>query len=1233
MSTQSVLLRTLATCVIIPAQILPAQTASPWRYWKNVDGLKESHVFGLTAGPAGSIIVKYGTSPYLSVLDGYRISDISSPELYGRVLTAPGDPSALLENDLWSFDAKGIVTHGAAGWKTFPDDDISTFAQSSKMLQIPPFMYSIFRAPDHNYLMDVVPAGNGTGLVMLPDRLVEWNRTTGTKRVIRKAADTSLSRFNEIRSARDGGFWIAGATGLARLKKDHEVFTWNEYRAPAQMTDLLSPIEGKDGEVLLSVRRPDGKRALVRFSGTAWTEIFVGTTEALQGWRDSGGEIWVQNDAEVLRLKEGRQARAERIDAITGLVAAVVSQSDGGFWLGTTEGVVRYSPPLWRTPEDAVWAYSSVNAITADNQGRIWFLSGQYLVVNDHEKWRRYPLPSGESEPLTKNRILVLTNGELALRADPLAELIIFNPRTGTFRKIRNPEGKAIGDIAKRIGGSIWVQVFEKDGVHWRLEIFDGKRWLNEDRLPMIDRPNLQVILEANNRDIWLGFGASSSSESLGRIRDEHFQTFGSTQGFHDTGVFSAVETSAGRVVFGGTASLTEYDGASFRRLKDVDLAESVRVTHDGLIWVASGSGIHRYHPGQWVTNTMEDGLPADAVHDICIDSQGRIWAGTSRGISLFHPGADPDPPVTTLVDNQNLRKTPPGGDVRLTFSGVDKWKFTSPDRLTFSWRMDGTRWSDFEPARVASFNALHAGEHRFEVRAMDRNGNVDPSVAQYEFSVLLPWYLQKYFLILAGFAVFVISALLRVAWQHHRKVKFQSRHDSLTGLANRAVFEANCQEAIADARAAKTRLALILLDLDHFKRINDTMGHLTGDRFLQEVSARLKKAIRKRDTLARVGGDEFAILMPEIAGREEAESMAIALLDQLRRPYCIDSFELTSSASIGVSLFPDHGEDAATLQRLSDMAMYQCKAQNKDEFAVFDPNVNTLNFASAQMAGIIREALENGYFQVHYQPVRVADGELFAFEALIRMEHPRYGQVPPKDFIAIAEDTGLIVRVGEWVLREACRQMAHWRAQGLRHLRVSVNVSAVQLVKPNFIETVRSALSDTALDPRALSLEITESAMMRNFAESRSQIEQLRSLGVSIAIDDFGTGYSSLSSLHLLPVDYIKIDRSFIQRLGEGEEGLAIVQPIIQMVHRFGFEVVAEGVELPEQLASLKSIGCDLLQGFLLGRPLSAANTQNLLGLPNDASLLAMATHLTASPLASETTTTNKSISWNFVS
>jgi diguanylate cyclase (GGDEF)-like protein len=1191
------------------ASVATARAASDWRFWNKSDGFAESVVFGLTSDGTGRLLVKYGAVPRITVLDGYQVSHVPSPYVYGRLFNSP-------DKSLWSWDAEGIVIRDNSGWHKRPDPEIAGFAKTGPMLRIPWFMQSYYRLPGDR--MDFAPAGNDSGVILFPDRLVEWSRNTGRKRVIRTAAGTRLLRFRDIQTSGQSAsgrgtsinaLWITGETGIGRLTRVRDGFDWIDFPAPGHMTDLVNPIEGAGGEVFVSALRPDGKHAVMRFASGIWKEIYVGGTDTLQGWRGPENEIWIQNGRKIVELDGSGPGDLGGGLPITGLTTGVVTGPDQNFWLGTTEGVARYSPALWRTPRGLEWADAAVSAITGDKLGRIWFLNGPYLVLDDHERWQRFRLPSGARTTMLIDYMAVLENGDLALRGDSLADIAVFHPGSGTgsgsgaatFRIVAHPGGKRIGFLGQRGDGTALVQVFQSDNSKWRFEAFDGTRFLPLNQPEMTSLNDLRTVLEARNGDFWLG-----AADSLGQIHNGKLREFDAKDGITEKGVLSAIESPDGRIILAGRESITEYNGKVFRLLRSIDAAESVSFSPDGLLWAGSGSGIHRYVPGQpgqsgqqghWITNTSDDGLPATAVRKVYADSQGRIWAGTSHGVALFYPEADPDPPVTNIIDDQNLRETPPGGEVRLAFSGADKWKFTAAERLTFSWRLDDSAWSEFSSSHFASFKGLHSGAHRFAVKAMDRNGNIDPSPANYQFSVLLPWYRQTDFLILASIALFVIVGLSRMAWRHHRRLQYQSTHDPLTTLANRHAFEQSFHQALAEARATGAKVAVLLLDLDHFKPINDNLGHQVGDRFLQEVSRRLLSAIRKQDTLARLGGDEFAVLMPLISSGTEAEKMASAILDLLRQPYLIDSFELTGSASIGVSLFPEHGDDAATLHRLADMAMYQCKAQNKNGYAVFDPETNRLDFRSAQMAGMIREALERNYFHLQYQPVRFGDGSLFGFEALIRLEHPQFGTVQPGDFISIAEDTGLIVPIGNWVMTEACRQMAAWRAAGYPRLHVNVNVSTVQLAKADFAEGVRSILRDTELDPAALTIEITETTMMRRWEESLAQIDQLRELGITVALDDFGTGYSTLSALHLLPVDYVKIDRSFIQRVqDEASEGLIVIHAMTQLVHRFGLAVVAEGVETPQQLSGLRAAGCDLLQGYLLGRPMTVTMVQRLL-------------------------------------
>jgi diguanylate cyclase (GGDEF)-like protein len=416
-------------------------------------------------------------------------------------------------------------------------------------------------------------------------------------------------------------------------------------------------------------------------------------------------------------------------------------------------------------------------------------------------------------------------------------------------------------------------------------------------------------------------------------------------------------------------------------------------------------------------------------------------------------------------------------------------------------------------------------------------------------------------------------------------KIKDLAYHDSLTALPNRLVFTDRLALAVNQAQRQGSRLAVLFLDLDHFKVINDSLGHSLGDLLLQEVAGRLTGCLRAGDTVARLGGDEFTLLLPGVQGPAEAERVAGKVLDTLRNPYRLEGRELFITASMGISLYPDDGEDADTLVRNADAAMYRAKEQGRDSHRLYAPRMNDMATERLALETALRRALANEELVLHYQPlVEIGSGRLHGVEALLRWRHPEKGLLWPSDFLALAEATGLILPIGPWVLRTACAQAQAWHAQDLRELRVAVNLSARQFQQADLAEQVRRALRDTGLPPHCLELEITETNAMQNTDATVRTFGELKALGVRISIDDFGVGYSSLGTLKRLPIDTIKIDRSFIRDITTDPDDAAIVTAVIAMAHTLKLRVVAEGVDMEEQLTFLRSQGCDLMQGHLFG-------------------------------------------------
>jgi diguanylate cyclase (GGDEF)-like protein len=418
--------------------------------------------------------------------------------------------------------------------------------------------------------------------------------------------------------------------------------------------------------------------------------------------------------------------------------------------------------------------------------------------------------------------------------------------------------------------------------------------------------------------------------------------------------------------------------------------------------------------------------------------------------------------------------------------------------------------------------------------------------------------------------------------------------YDVLTGLANRRLLRENFDSWLSSSSPAPRKAALLFIDLDRFKQANDTLGHTVGDRLLALVAARLQQAVGSAGTLARVGGDEFVVLLENVSEIEEAIYIGHRLAHSFSSPFRVDGHELLLSASIGTSLFPDHGTTLSDLQECADCAMYVAKSQGRNRSIVFSSEISRREGIVHEVSRDIASALSRGQFQLHFQPLLRGDKNIAGFEALLRWNHPVHGMIAPADFIPLLERSALISAVGDWALREACRTCRKWQKPGCRPVGVAVNVSSLQFEQPDYPERVFSALQETGLDPSLLTLELTESLLIRSVDRACSHLMRIRAAGVRIALDDFGTGYSSLSYLTQLPVDFIKLDHSFIGR--EMDNAGHVVESIVLLAHRLGMQVVAEGVETASQLKRLRDLSCDHFQGYYFSEPVPAGEIPRLL-------------------------------------
>ncbi|MFL5380884.1 MAG: putative bifunctional diguanylate cyclase/phosphodiesterase [Longimicrobiaceae bacterium] len=420
--------------------------------------------------------------------------------------------------------------------------------------------------------------------------------------------------------------------------------------------------------------------------------------------------------------------------------------------------------------------------------------------------------------------------------------------------------------------------------------------------------------------------------------------------------------------------------------------------------------------------------------------------------------------------------------------------------------------------------------------------------------------------------------------------------HDALTGLANRHLFMQRLGETLFRFNQGGGQFAVLFLDLDRFKVVNDSLGHHVGDELLVAIARRLQESVREGDTVARFGGDEFAILLCNLDETADATAIATRVADAVAAPVNLSGYEVFTSVSIGIALASNGYERPEYLLRGADMAMYQAKGSAGAPWEVFDRGMHARALARLQTETDLRRALQRGEFLLHYQPIiSLSTGRIAGVEALARWEHPDRGMVQPAEFIAMAEETGAIVRLGEWVVREACRQLAEWRAELGTEIAVSVNLSARQVAEAGLVEIVRGALLAAGLEPADLRLEITESALLET-AAAESVLAELRALGVELQLDDFGTGYSSLSALHRLPIRTLKVDRAFVSGMEAGNAPSQLVRAIALMARGMELTVIAEGVETPAQLAEVRELGCDYAQGYLLSRPLPPQALRELL-------------------------------------
>lgn len=722
------------------------QPSANWRVYSSVDGLRESFSRAVSVGPSGKVWINHGRVDRMSVLDGYGCSQLPSPGPNLKVREAP-------DSEIWAFKGEGWppVTTGLQRFSRSESRWISW--------EIP----EIKNAPGLN-TGNFVPLDRDHVLFLVPEALLQFSAVERKTSVA--MGRTSLGKLLYLTAAPDGGFWVGAERGLG-LYHPGRPDVWKEQRLPGELKNLVNLHAQTSGELIASATEiASGKSVLVRYLDGEWKILYRTSAagETVQGWRSPEGGYWVARTLpetfSLLRIGESEVEEEAPTKALSGSLMDVAVAPDGTFWLGTTHSLSHCAPFAWRTPAPVSDLLESVTSVVETAPGRLYFLYVRHLVLLDGHKWKRYRFPEGLYVPSRQmHGMALLSDGRLAIPSNS-RDLLLFDPVRERFEKIRHPKGDSVAVIRPAKGGAVWLAAPITDGKDYRLETFDGRDFRVRLEVRGVEVTVTRDVCETSSGDLWV---MGQGGDGIGVLHAGRFRTFRKEDGFLWNGSFFAMERADGKVWFGDRDGVLQFDGREWKMIhKGTETVRAMITARDGSVWVGSGSGIHRYADGSWMGINANDGLPDTAAMTVFEDTQGFIWVGTTRGLSRYYPEADRKPPKTSVPEENNLRKTPPGGEVHFVFSGRDYWRQTEEDRLLYSYRIDGQSWSPYQSQGNASARGLSAGNHVFEVRAMDRNWNVDPWPARFEFTVLKSWYLETGFIWMAALGALVLGYLLR---------------------------------------------------------------------------------------------------------------------------------------------------------------------------------------------------------------------------------------------------------------------------------------------------------------------------------------------------------------------------------------------------------------------------------------------------------------------------------------
>ena len=724
-----------------------SQALPVWRFWTSADGLTESYTRGISAGPDGRIWLRHGAVSFSSSLDGYGVAHIPEPPDHRTSATGPLSRVYVdSSGDAWEIDSGSLQHYSGGRWNQ--------------------------ELPRHSgeSILAAVPDGAGRILVLFAGRLAAYSPPHHSWSTIRRSAEGGIGDFTGMEPGLSSDFWITGTHGIARLEwsAGSGSVKWMERdTSPIGVRDLAFPLPAPGLEVFAGGRVSADRWAVVRWQASHLEIVYSARQDNLRGWRGPDDEIWVLNGASLLRQSGGQWIRVRKDGLLSGTIYDVLSRPDGSFWLGTSEGAANCERPAWQTPRAVGDLDSPVHTIAEDRLGRIWFSATEYLLEFDGTAWRRYRLPSGlRTHIFVSHNLMPLADGRIAVKArgaDALDVMLLFDPATARFETLAHPQGRRISLMSPRHDGTMWVVT--KPG--FRIETWDTRTFH-----PLFDFPSTwtgddaRALFEGSGGEVWIGGSAGAAV-----WRNGAFHMLGPADGFDEKGTFDFFEFEPGRIFLGGRDRILQFDGQRWSVVRSgLERVRTMARMPDGALWVASGSGLHWRRNGEWITNGVSDGLPSEILYAVFQDSKGRIWAGTSSGLSLYHPDVDREAPVAAFKLAASTHQAGTDGNARVFFSGTDRWKRTSAGQILFSSRLDSSPWAPFVAADAVSFYNLSPGRHHVQLRAMDRNGNMQQAPGAFEFSVAFPWYRQSGFLAILVLSGLVVAVLLAIAVSSYRQ-------------------------------------------------------------------------------------------------------------------------------------------------------------------------------------------------------------------------------------------------------------------------------------------------------------------------------------------------------------------------------------------------------------------------------------------------------------------------------